>query len=258
MEKTGKTDQFSQDRNRNIWKKHLLETPDPIISFSLVPCNIMPSAVSDIWGVAGIIWIWHCPQVAWPLTHLELAWLSNQIPTSRCAVKIAYAPCSLLPPCCMLPHNKPARRHIATCFGRAYLACACATLTLLSGIVEGERTEVAERSEEKKARIGLGIVKEWRWDLVKLASWEGGLAQTTFSKSLNRTHTWLLRIPACIIRNLFAAVEWGTNKVCLKSPGKDPKASSAHSPGRSVPGLMRQTLRNRITIKDAAKVLLLK
>ena len=211
MEKTGKTDQFSQDRNRNIWKKHLLETPDPIISFSLVPCNIMPSAVSDIWGVAGIIWIWHCPQVAWPLTHLELAWLSNQIPTSSCAMKIAYAPCSLLPPCCMLPHNKPARRHIATCFGRAYLACACATLTLLSGIVEGERTEVAERSEEKKARIGLGIVKEWRWDLVKLASWEGGLAQTTFSKSLNRTHTWLLRIPACIIRNLFAAVEWGTN-----------------------------------------------
>ena len=31
------------------------------------------------------------------------------------------------------------------------------------------------------------------------------------------------------------------SKVCLKSPGKDPKASSAHSPGRSVPGLMRQT-----------------
>ena len=31
-------------------------------------------------------------------------------------------------------------------------------------------------------------------------------------------------------------------KVCLKSPGKDPKASSAHPPGRSVPGLMRQTL----------------
>ena len=32
------------------------------------------------------------------------------------------------------------------------------------------------------------------------------------------------------------------NKLYLKSPGKDPKASSAHSPGRSVPGLMRQTL----------------
>ena len=31
-------------------------------------------------------------------------------------------------------------------------------------------------------------------------------------------------------------------KICLKSPGTDPKASSAHSPGRSVPGLMRQTL----------------
>ena len=31
-------------------------------------------------------------------------------------------------------------------------------------------------------------------------------------------------------------------KVCLKSPGKDPKASSAHSPGRSVQGLMKQTL----------------
>jgi len=33
-----------------------------------------------------------------------------------------------------------------------------------------------------------------------------------------------------------------TCKVCLKSPGKYPKASSAHSPGKSVPGLMRQTL----------------
>ena len=31
-------------------------------------------------------------------------------------------------------------------------------------------------------------------------------------------------------------------KVCLKSPETDPKASSTHSHGRSVPGLMRQTL----------------
>ena len=37
-------------------------------------------------------------------------------------------------------------------------------------------------------------------------------------------------------------------KVCLKSPGKDPKASSAHSLGRSVPGLMRQTLHLQVEL----------
>merc|ERR1712071_242131 len=41
-----------------------------------------------------------------------------------------------------------------------------------------------------------------------------------------------------------------TTKVCLKSPGKDPKASSAHSPGRSVPGLMRQTLQNTHILRE--------
>ena len=39
-----------------------------------------------------------------------------------------------------------------------------------------------------------------------------------------------------------------TCKVCLKSPGKDPKASSAHSLGRSVPGLMRQTLHLQVEL----------
>ena len=45
----------------------------------------------------------------------------------------------------------------------------------------------------------------------------------------------------CCLPTLCGGIS-SSNKVCLKSPGKDPKASSAHSPGRSVPGLMRQTL----------------
>ena len=47
----------------------------------------------------------------------------------------------------------------------------------------------------------------------------------------------------CYVRCNFPTFSYDEEgKVCLKNPGKDPKASSAHSPGRSVPGLMRQTL----------------
>ena len=54
----------------------------------------------------------------------------------------------------------------------------------------------------------------------------------------------------CTNNNTSTAID----KVCLKSPGKDPKASSAHSPGRSVPGLMRQTLHVQYNEIDFYKV----
>ena len=52
------------------------------------------------------------------------------------------------------------------------------------------------------------------------------------------------------------AIVPNTTKVCLKSPGKDPKASSAHSPGRSVPGLMRQTLELSLNARQIYFILL--